>query len=191
MDRFAFVGDSLSRLWIKRPDALDPVLLPGTDGATTPVFSPDGQWIAYTSGGYLKKIRAGGGASVTIADSVTPGFGIAWLDDETLVYPSASLLGLRRVSASGGPVTVVVPDTLYKGLASVRPSPLPKARGVLFTLCSSGCVTSSLHVLDLNTGAEKLLLDDVVGGGVPRLGIAPLPAARRRRAGDAVRPRLP
>ena len=160
----AFVGDSLARLWIKRTGSLDPVLLPGTEGATNPVFSPDGQWVAYASGGYLKKVRAGGGASVTIADSVTPGFGLAWLDDETLVYPSASLLGLRRVSASGGPVTVVLSDTLFKGLSPLWPTALPKARGVLFSLCSSGCLTTSLYVLELNTGVAKRLLDDVAGG---------------------------
>jgi hypothetical protein len=35
---------------------------------------------------------------------------------------------------------------------------------VLFELCSSGCVTMGLHVLDLRTGTQKALLDDVVQG---------------------------
>jgi serine/threonine-protein kinase len=39
--------------------------------------------------------------------------------------------------------------------------PLPGARGVLFQLCGSSCVTLSIHVLDLRTGKEKRLLDDV------------------------------
>ena len=41
------------------------------------------------------------------------------------------------------------------------PVALPRSRGVLFQACSSGCVTMSLHVLDLRTGREKRLLDDV------------------------------
>jgi WD40 repeat protein len=41
------------------------------------------------------------------------------------------------------------------------PVALPGARGVLFQYCSSGCVTMSIHVLDLRTGSQKLLLDDV------------------------------
>ncbi|MGH7593502.1 MAG: protein kinase domain-containing protein, partial [Gemmatimonadales bacterium] len=162
--RLAFVGDSLSRIWIKRRDDLNPVVLPGTDGATSPVFSPDGQWIAYAAGSQLKKVRVDGGASITLADSAGAGFGIAWLDDGTLVYPSLSLLGLRRVHESGGAVTVVLPDTLFKGLAPMLPMPLPHARGVIFQLCASGCVTMSLHVLDLMTGRQKLLFNDVAMG---------------------------
>ena len=41
------------------------------------------------------------------------------------------------------------------------PVALPGARGVLFQLCGSSCVTMSIHVLDIRTGKEKLLLDDV------------------------------
>jgi len=41
------------------------------------------------------------------------------------------------------------------------PVALPGARGVLFQNCASSCVTMSIHVLDLRTGKEKLLLDDV------------------------------
>jgi hypothetical protein len=41
------------------------------------------------------------------------------------------------------------------------PIALPGSRGVLFQACSSGCVTMSLHVLDLRTGREKRLFDDV------------------------------
>ena len=47
--RLAFIGDTLSRIWVKRRDALEPALLPGTDGASSPVFSPDGAWIAYVA----------------------------------------------------------------------------------------------------------------------------------------------
>ena len=39
---------------------------------------------------------------------------------------------------------------------------LPDGRGVLFTLCNSGCVSTQIHVLDLGTGREHLLLGDAV-----------------------------
>jgi len=41
------------------------------------------------------------------------------------------------------------------------PVALPGARGVLFQYCASACVTVSIHVLDLRTSTQKLLLDDV------------------------------
>ncbi|MEP6473438.1 MAG: protein kinase, partial [Gemmatimonadota bacterium] len=162
--RLAFVGDSLSRIWIKRRDALEPVVLQGTEHGGSPTFSPDGQWLAYTAEHHLKKIRVEGGASITIADSVGTGFGLAWLDDGTLVYSNLSLLGLRRVGESGGPSTAVLADSVFKGLAPMLPTPLPHARGVLFQVCGSGCVTMGLHVLDLKTGQHKLLVADASMG---------------------------
>ncbi|HEY3934389.1 MAG TPA: protein kinase [Gemmatimonadales bacterium] len=162
--RLAFLGDTLSRIWIKRRDALDPTVIAGTEGASSPVFSPDGAWIAYVANDHVKKVRVEGGASITLADSAGTGFGVAWLDDGTLVYATASLLGLRRVNQSGGAVTVTVADSVYKGLAPMLPTPLPRARGILFTVCASGCVTMGLHVLDFKTGKEKLLVNDAAMG---------------------------
>jgi Tol biopolymer transport system component len=159
--RIAFIGDTLSRIWVKNRDALEPVLLPGTDGASSPVFSPDGAWIAYVANNHLKKVRAEGGASIPIADSAGTGFGLAWLDDRTIVFPTPSLLGLHRVGESGGPVSVVIADSVFKGLAPMLPTPLPHGRGILFGVCASGCVIMELHVLDFRTGKEKLLVKDV------------------------------
>jgi serine/threonine-protein kinase len=163
--RFVFKDDRQNgRLWIKQRGELNPTPINGTERAQNPVFSPDGEWVAYVADGHLKKVRASGGASVTLADSVAGGFGgAAWLDDGTLVYVPPSLQELRRVSASGGPSTVALSSghaTLAGGGAGM-PVALPGARGVLFQLCGSSCVTMSIHVLDLRTGKEKLLLDDV------------------------------
>jgi len=162
---FVFKDDRQNgRLWIKKRGELNPTPLSGTERAQNPVFSPDGEWVAYVADGHLKKVRASGGTSVTLADSVAGGFGgAAWLDDGTLVYVSPSLQEMRRVSASGGPSTVA----LSSGQASLAgggagmPVALPGARGVLFQNCASSCVTMSIHALDLRTGKEKLLLDDV------------------------------
>jgi Tol biopolymer transport system component len=163
--KLAFVGDSLGRLWVKRRDQLDPTPLPGTEHASNAVFSPDGNWIAYIAEGRLRKIRADGGASITLADSARGGFGgPAWLDDDSIAYVDQSQLGLRLVSASGGPSRVALPDSALGGLGVGPPNPLPHARGVLFPACASGCVTMSLRVLDLRTGHVTRLLDEVGAG---------------------------
>jgi serine/threonine-protein kinase len=149
-------------LWIKRRGELAPSPIPGTERANNPAFSPDGQWIAFVADQHLKKVRAAGGAAITVADTVADGFGgAAWMDDGTLIYVEPSLIELKRVSAAGGAGAVVLHDSAIAGRGIGMPVALPRSRGVLFQACSSGCVTMSLHVLDLRTGREKRLLDDV------------------------------
>jgi len=152
-----------ARLWIKRRGELNAVPVLGTERASNPAFSPDGQWLAFVADGRLKKIRPGEGAAITLADSANGPFGgAAWLDDGTVVYVGPRLDVLSRVSAAGGPSTVVLRDSVLAGFGFGGPRPLPGSRGVLFTVCNSGCVTMGVHVLDLRGGAWRLLLNDVV-----------------------------
>ncbi len=150
-------------LWVKRRGQLRATAIPGTERANIPVFSPDGEWIAFIADGRLRKMRASGGAAVTLADTVAGVFGGAtWLDDGTLIYVVPTLSELRRVSASGGQSTVALRDTSLVGGGIGYPVALPGARGVLFQYCASSCVTMRVRVLDLRTGRQKLLLEDVV-----------------------------
>jgi Tol biopolymer transport system component len=160
----AFVGDTSDRLWIKRRDALEPSPIAGTEHASDPVFSPDDRWIAYIAGRQLRKVPIDGGPSTPIADSAGGGFGVAWLDDGTLIFTDLGLLGLHRVPSSGGTVTVVLADSMLRGLAPMLATALPHSRGVLFEVCASNCVTSSLHVLDLRSGRDKLVVSDASRG---------------------------
>ena len=141
------------------------VSLPGTKDVGAPIVSPDGQWIAFSQGGQVKKMPIGGGAPVTIADSSFDA-PLAWLDDGTLVY--TGLRGrpvLRRARESGGASSVLwsSPDS-QPNIGPFFPAPLPGARGVLFTLCSGLCATSELWVVDLKSGSAKQLLPDALKG---------------------------
>jgi serine/threonine-protein kinase len=150
-------------LWLKRRGALNAVRIPGTERSSHPVFSPDGQWVLFLADGRVRKIRPGEGGAVTLADTADATLGGAtWLDDGTVVYVGPTLSELSRVSAAGGQSTVVSRDPALAGFAIGAPSALPGARGVLFTVCNSGCVTMSVHLLDLRTGRQRLLLDGVV-----------------------------
>ena len=147
------------RLWLKRRGELAAAPIPGTERAQNPAFSPDGQWVAFVADGHLKKVRVSGGATITLADSAASGFGGAgWLDEGSLVFVSPTLSELRRVPSAGGAPVTVLRDTSGGGLG--MPVPLPGGRGVLFQNCSSGCVTMGVHVLDLKSGAQKLLIAD-------------------------------
>ena len=114
------------RLWVKRRGELNPAPMPGTERAGAPVFSPDGQWIAFVADQHLKKARLSGGAIVTLADSAWNG-GAAWLDDGTLIYSENSFNELRRISAAGGTPTVALRDSALFGRSASGFSPI--ARG--------------------------------------------------------------
>ncbi len=154
------------QLWLKRGSELEPTPIPGTERGQDPVFSPDGQWIAFVADGQLKKVRPAGGATTTLADSAAIGYGgAAWLDDGTLIYVTPNLGQLRRVSAAGGASSPVLADTSLAAEGIVgggfgQPVALPGARGVLYQVCSSSCLTMSIHVLDLRSGREKPLLQN-------------------------------
>ena len=85
----AFTGrtaqDARQRVYVRRLDRLGATMLPGTEDADDPFFSPDGGWIAYFSHGKLFKMPAAGGASVALAD-VQIARGGAWGEDEVITF---------------------------------------------------------------------------------------------------------
>ena len=89
-----------NQLYERALDAFEAKPLPETTGARIPFFSPDGQWMAFASGGKLRKAATAGGATITLADvsSMLEG---TWADDGWIVVAQREH-GLMRVSAEGG-----------------------------------------------------------------------------------------
>jgi Tol biopolymer transport system component len=148
-------------IFLKHRADLNPVAIPGTGGANNPTFSPDGKWIAYMVSGHLRKVAIAGGSPINLSDSAGAGFfaGVAWLEDNSLVYVTTSLTQLRRMSADGGASTLVATteDSALAGRGAGVPVALPGNHGVLFKVCTSGCVTMDLYASDLK-GHQKLLI---------------------------------
>ena len=82
---FAANVDGKRGLWLRDLDALSARLLPGTDGATYPFWSPDSRWVAFFAGGKLKKMDVTGGPALTLCD-VAAGREGAWNKDDVIVY---------------------------------------------------------------------------------------------------------
>ncbi|MES2125159.1 MAG: protein kinase [Gemmatimonadota bacterium] len=146
-------------LWMKRANQIELVPIPGTERSTAPAFSPDGQWLAFAADRQLKKVRLDGGTPILLADSTAPSaYGIAWLDNTSLIYASPTGDQFRRIAASGGSYTTVLVDSTLRGYGFLNPTPLPNGRGVLFLLCTSGCATTSIQALDFKTGTHREVL---------------------------------
>src|SRR5256885_1609914 len=110
--RIVYVGsDSLGGRWLfsRGFEHVDPALIPGTQGAAQPFFSPDGQWIGFWQEGRLRKVSISGGAVATICE-VASLEGAAWGPGDVIVFGASG--PLYRVTAAGGkPEVVVAPDT--------------------------------------------------------------------------------
>jgi hypothetical protein len=126
-----------SQLWIKPRDHYLPSPVAGTAGALTFALAPDSRSVAFVVGGDLKTVALAGGAPVTVVnDSVAPGLGIAWLEDDRIAYVSVgALLSLRLVPVTGGVGEVVfTQDSL--GIPFL-PAAVPGTPSLLYHLCAS------------------------------------------------------
>ena len=114
--RLAYVAteSGISHLYTRRLDQFEPVLIPDSEGAWFPFFSPSGDWVAFSSQGKLKKAPADGGLPVVITD-IPSFFGGAWTAQD-LIVASVPNMGLTTVPAAGGTlqrVSVKTKDMVY------------------------------------------------------------------------------
>jgi len=157
----AFVAQSTleqpNQLYVRRLHQLDATLLPGTEGAANPFFSPDGQWIGFFVRNELKKISVNGGAAVTVSETQSNRGG-AWSEDETIIF-GATNGTLWRVSSAGGKPEAIT--SLVEGEATQRwPDVLPGGNAVLFTSHSTtgaGFDDATIVVQPLPDGARKIV----------------------------------
>lgn len=100
--RLAYVASisGVSHLYVRRLDQFDSVLIPDSEGAVFPFFSPKGDWIAFFNQGKIKKAPSDGGLPVEICEAPTF-FGGAWTPQD-IIAASVPNFGLATVPASGG-----------------------------------------------------------------------------------------
>jgi Tol biopolymer transport system component len=158
--RFVYVANN--QLYLRSLSDLEARPVPGTQQAMTPlvpVFSPDGQSIAFYSNvdRAIKKIAVSGGAAVTICPA-SPLLGMTW-DSGWIVFGQGSQ-GILRVSANGGQPTVLASVKSNERAAS--PQVLPGGDWVLFTVATAatteGWDKAQIVVQSVKTAARKPLV---------------------------------
>ena len=97
-------SNGVTRLYVRSLEDRATRALPGTEGAYGPFFSPDGEWLAFFSDGFLRKAAVSGGAPLPLAPVSLPFDGL-WLPDDRIVIPNQEGVELFEVRASGGPVS--------------------------------------------------------------------------------------
>jgi serine/threonine protein kinase/Tol biopolymer transport system component len=147
--------DGKVRLHTRLLDQSQVTALAGTENASFPFFSPDGEWIGFYADGKLKKISVEGGAVVTLCDA--PNLrGASWGDDGNIIAALETRAVLSRVPATGGkPVPVT---KLRAGEITHRwPQVLPGSDAILFTAgAHAGSFDdANIDVISLKTGEQK------------------------------------
>ncbi len=128
-------ASGVSRLYVRSLDRFEATLVPESESAQQPFFSPDGSRVGFFARGKLMTASVGGGAATPIAGASAQPLGGTWGEDDRIVFAPALTTGLVRVSASGGPPEqLTTPDEAAAGYAHGRPQFLPGGRSVLFTI---------------------------------------------------------
>jgi Tol biopolymer transport system component len=148
-------GGGALKVMLRRMDELDAKPAPGGLGGAFPIFSPDGQWIAFTTAdAHIKKIPVTGGTPATVCDGGMSSGG-AWLDDDTIVFSVAK--GLERVSAAGGTPEHLTELNVSGGeLAHLHPQALTDGR-VLFTVVKGEGAEYWYAILDVKTKQYRVV----------------------------------
>jgi eukaryotic-like serine/threonine-protein kinase len=100
-------ADGKTALWVRPMDTLDAHLIPGTDGAIFPFWSPDGRSLGFFADGKVKTIDLNGGSPLAVCDAPF-GRGGTWGPGGVILFTPGTQSPLLRVSATGGtpsPVT--------------------------------------------------------------------------------------
>jgi eukaryotic-like serine/threonine-protein kinase len=165
---YVAVRNNSQQLYVRSLAEHDPRAIPGTEGATSPFFSPDGRWIGFFALGKLRKVPVAGGAVEILCDAATGrvGLGGSWGSDDS-IYFAAGLSGLWKVAASGGkPTEITRLDRSHGEISHRWPQALPGGKAVLFTVWTGpGLDEQRIEAQSLQSGARRVL---VRGGATGR-----------------------
>jgi len=153
---FVFVSyDSVGvpRLYVRALDAPLARLIPGTEGASLPFWSPDGRMVAFFAAAKLRKVALDGSSAVVLCDAPDARGG-TWSKDNIILFSPDRESGLSQVPSGGGqPTPVTQLDKARGELGHRYPQFLPDGRHFLYTA--------------IGTGEEQLTYAASLTGGKP------------------------
>jgi Tol biopolymer transport system component len=157
-------SENQQQLYLRAIDSLEARPIPDTNGAVSPFFSPDGQWVGFFAGGKLKKVSVSGGSALTLGNTSAPR-GASWSSLGMIAFAPTAQSALQQVSDAGGTPQPLL--RLQKGENTHRwPEFLPGGKAVLFATGTTAITFTNAHVgvQLVGSGQQRNLVE----GGMPR-----------------------
>ena len=162
--RLAYVGGPRAQVLVRQRNQLHATAIPGSDGAQSPFFSPDGQRVGFFTGGRKLQIASlSGGPLVTVTDSLVGMAGASWGRDGFIYVDGTQREPLLRVEAKAGgvPKRFTVLDTAAREIDHAWPDILPNGKGILIAIGVRG-EARSIGVVDPSSGKHHVILNNAV-----------------------------
>src|SRR5438093_5127653 len=170
--RLAYIGGPRSQLLIRARNQLHAIAVPGTEGASTPFFSPDGSKVGFLRVQDVQIASINGAPPITVTDTLLTGTSGASWGPDGFIYVDANTNGggLLRVEAKPGATQnrCTVLDTASGEFDHTWPDVLPNGNGVLFTIRFSakngakGRTSYAIAVADILSGKHRVIVDDAM-----------------------------
>jgi eukaryotic-like serine/threonine-protein kinase len=129
---FAASGaDGKTALWVRPMNTVEAHILPGTEDAIFPFWSPDSHTLGFFSNNKLKTIDLDGGSAQVITDAQL-GRGGAWGTDSVILFSANPISPLMRVNASGGTAVALTKIDVTQHTSHRWPFFLPDGKHFLY-----------------------------------------------------------
>ena len=107
--KIVYVGAGASgplQLWVRAFDRDAPVVVPNTESAVNPLWSPDSASIAFFANGKLRRVDLNAGEATTLADAPA-GRGGSWSNQSQILFTQNASGPISMVAASGSQLRTV------------------------------------------------------------------------------------
>lgn len=157
--------DGRRTLWLRALDEIQPRIIPGTDGAAAPFWSPDSQMVGFFAQQSLKTWRVhmtegspDGVIQILCPADETPGGG-AWSPAGVILFAPGLTDGLFAIAATGGnPQPVLKPDISRQERAYRWPQFLPDGKHFLFFVLNDMTEATGIYVGSLGVGRAQRVM---------------------------------
>ena len=155
---FAATSDGSRRLWVRELNSTAAQPLPGTEGASSPFWSPDSKSLGFFADFKLKRIDLGG-AQPRVLAPVPSTFAQGTWGAEGVILFSWGITPVSRIAASGGAPATAMPPTSGQS-NQFSPRFLPDGRRFLYV---ANGADPGIWLAELNGAAPQRVASIAIG----------------------------